>query len=64
MCLRDVIKRTSQYKPIRIFVNCQTIFSGAKFYIPEQEWNQKIRPYYDCEVIGSREVNGTTMVMI
>ena len=64
MYLEEIISRTNQYKPIRIFADCQTIFHGAKSDVSEQEWNLRVRPYYDCKVLRFNYARNTTMVMI
>lgn len=64
MYLEDIIKKTNQYKPIRIFADCQTIFHGSKADVSAHEWNTRVVPYYKCKVVHYSYTMNTTMVMI
>lgn len=63
MKLRDKLP-TDKNMSIRIFCGPQTIFHGERSGVPDKEWNLKVGPYMDCEVVNADIINGRMTFMI
>ena len=64
MTLKEMLNSIGNSIPIRIFAGCMTIFHGKKSDISEKEWNLKVHPYMECEVVNSCAINGVIVLAI
>ena len=58
MKLKDALLRFNNHMPIRIFCGCQTLFNGSKSDVSKQEWDQRVGPYMECNVLNEIVING------
>lgn len=64
MKLKNALGHIPRTIPVRIFVGCQTILNGKRNEIPENEFNLKMRPYMDCDVLATYVNNGSFVMSI
>lgn len=66
MKLRDCIgnNKIGKYERIRVFAGCQTLFNGRRADVTDNEWNIKLNPYMDCNVVRMSVSDEATVVMI
>lgn len=64
MKLKTALSKIPYCANIRIFAGPQTIFNGNRSAMHETELNIRIRPYYECEVIGTHVNNGHFVMAI
>jgi hypothetical protein len=64
MTLKQLITGTTAREPIRIFADCQTIYMGNVPDASNKEWNLKVLPYMNCNVVNCKAINGTIAISI
>lgn len=64
MKLRDYMNGIDDDMTVRIFAGCMTIFHGKKVDVSEKEWNIKVRPYMDYDVVRESIINGVNVLSI
>lgn len=64
MKLRDYMNGIGNDTTVRIFAGCMTIFHGRKSDVSEKEWNIKVHPYMDCDVVRESIINGVNVLSI
>ena len=66
MKLQDLLAIIKEGAPVRLFVGCMKTFDGTKPNASEsnKQWNKKVSPYMDCEVIGVHARDNTIIIVI
>ena len=64
MKLKELLSSIESNTHVRIFAGCMTICNGKQSDVSAKEWNLKIHPYMEANVINSCTSNGIVKIMI